>query len=133
MTRVDQVLNDLERIGDYAEILVDLTEKCVDQSLVYSEQAHGELMEIYQKDLELYETAVSDFLKQHTEVTQVEELYQHYRSISRLAKQSQANHMDRMRRGECQPTPGLLFVEVLNSLARVGGHSINVAQSSVAE
>ena len=37
ITRVYQVLNDLERIGDYAEILVGLTEKCVDQSLVYSE------------------------------------------------------------------------------------------------
>lgn len=133
ITRAYQVLNDLERIGDYAEILVGLTEKCVDQSLVYSDQAREELSEIYQNDMRLYDAAVEDFLHQNIEPAKIGQLLKLYRSISKLTKQSQANHMDRMRGSECSATQGLVFVEVLNSLARVGGHSINVAQSSVAE
>ena len=83
--------------------------------------------------MRLYDAAVEDFLHQNIEPAKIGQLLKLYRSISKLTKQSQANHMDRMRGSECSATQGLVFVEVLNSLARVGGHSINVAQSSVAE
>lgn len=133
ITKVYQVLNDLERIGDYAEILMGLTEKCVDQSLIYSDGARNELLQIYENDLKLYDAAVSEFLHQNMKSDELRELSLLQKTISRLASMSQVNHMSRMRDGECSAAPGLVFVEALNSLDRVGGHSINVAEASLAE
>ncbi len=133
ITRVYQTLNDLERIGDYAVIMVGLTEKCVDQSLVYSDQARTELLEIYKDDMELYDASVQDFLHQNTRPEELAELAVLQKMISRLTSQSQVNHMGRMRQGDCSTDPGLVFVEALNSLDRVGGHSINIAEVSIAE
>lgn len=133
ITRVYQVLNDLERIGDYAEIMMGLTEKSVDQSLIYSEGARAELMQIYEDDMALYDGAVEDFLHQNVEPDRLNELTQLQKKISRQVNISQVNHMKRMRAGECSAAPGLVFVEALNSLDRVGGHSINVEEASVVE
>ena len=41
--------------------------------------------------------------------------------------------MDRLRAGECSAEAGIMFGEVLNSLNRIGGHSINIAEAAVAQ
>lgn len=131
INHVYQALNDLERIGDYAEILFGLMEKSVDQSFVYSDSARVELVEIYDHAVKLYDEAVSGFLHQDMSRSHLRELLKLQHTIARLTNESQVNHMNRMRAGECSAEPGLVFVEALNSLNRVGGHSINVAQASV--
>jgi phosphate:Na+ symporter len=133
ITHVYRALNDLERIGDYALIIAGLTEKCIDQNVVYTDAARGELEEIYQKAMTLYEEAAASFLHQYMTMEHLAELTKLQREISKMANQSQVNHMSRMRDGECSAESGLVFVEVLNSLSRVGGHSINIAEASVAD
>ena len=48
-------------------------------------------------------------------------------------KQAQQNHMDRLRSGECSAETGIMFGEVLNSLNRIGGHSINIAEAATVQ
>lgn len=132
VARVYQALNDLERIGDYAEILLSLTEKNVDQSFVYSDKAKAELAEIVENDLMLFDASVADFMAQHTKDEELRQLAKMQRKISDQAAQSQVNHLRRMRAEECAAAPGVGFVEVLNCLDRIGGHSINVAEASLA-
>ena len=88
ITRVYQVLNDLERIGDYAEILVGLTEKCVDQSLVYSDQAREELSEIYQNDMRLYDACA----RAGQDRTATETVPLHFQADQTIASQSYGPH-----------------------------------------
>lgn len=132
VTRVYQALNDLERIGDYAEIMMQLTEKNVDQSFVYSDKAKAELTEICEKDLMLFDASMADFLQQNTSNEELDHLSKLQKQISQQAAQSQINHLKRMRAEECAAAPGVGFVEVLNCLDRVGGHAINVAEASLA-
>ena len=133
VARVYQALNDLERIGDYAEILLELTEKNIDQSFVYSEKAKEELAEIMFNDIVLYEASVADFMAQHTTREELEQLSKLQKKISQQAAQAQINHLKRMRAEECAAAPGVGFVEVLNCLDRIGGHSINVVEASLAD
>ena len=132
VARVYQALNDLERIGDYAEILLSLTEKNVDQSFVYSDKARAELAEIVENDMMLYEACVADFMAQHTQDEELRQLAKMQRMLADQAAQSQVNHLKRMRAEECAAAPGVGFVEVLNCLDRIGGHPINVAEASLA-
>jgi len=132
VARVYQALNDLERIGDYAEILLGLTEKNVDQSFVYSEKARNELAEIVENDLILFDASMADFMAQDTTDEELRQLFKLQRKIAQQTAQSQINHLKRMRAEECAAAPGVSFVEVLNCLDRIGGHSINVAEASLA-
>ena len=131
--RVFQVLSDLERIGDYAEHLLHLSERCTEKSLTYSDTARQEVSDMYDNVKQLYGAAVARFHAQDLGIDSLKHLARLERENRKKAKQAQQNHMDRLRAGECSAEAGIMFGEVLTSLNRVGGHSINIAEAAVAQ
>ena len=131
--RVFQVLSDLERIGDYAEHLLHLSERCTEKSLTYSDIARQEVSDMYDNVKQLYSAAVTRFHAQDLGIDSLKHLARLERENRKKAKQAQQNHMDRLRAGECSAEAGIMFGEVLTSLNRVGGHSINIAEAAVAQ
>ena len=132
VNRVFQTLSDMERIGDYAEHLLHVNERCSEKRLTYSDVAKGELQELYDNVRELYTQAVARFRTQDIGIDELKHLTRLERENRKKAKQAQQNHMDRLRAGECSVEAGIMFGEVLNSLSRIGGHSINIAEAAVA-
>ena len=133
VNRVYQALNDLERIGDYAEHLLHINERSTEKNLAYSEVARSEAMELYGNVKELYSNATARFYSQDIGIDELKHLAKLEREIRKKTKQAQQNHMDRLRAGECSAEAGIMFGEVLNSLNRIGGHSINIAEAAVAQ
>ena len=133
VNRVYQALNDLERIGDYAEHLLHVNERSTEKNLAYSEVARGEAMELYGNVKELYSNATARFYSQDIGIDELKHLAKLERENRKKTKQAQQNHMDRLRAGECSAEAGIMFGEVLNSLNRIGGHSINIAEAAVAQ
>lgn len=131
--RVFQALSDLERIGDYAEHLLHISERCTEKSLTYSDTARQEVTELYDNVKQLYSAAVTRFHAQDLGIDSLKHLARLERENRKKAKQAQQNHMDRLRAGECSAEAGIMFGEVLTSLNRVGGHSINIAEAAVAQ
>lgn len=133
VNRVFQALSDMERIGDYAEHLLHVNERCTEKKLTYSNVARSELMELFNSVKALYSSATSRFYSQDIGIDELKHLARMEREIRKKAKQDQQNHMDRLRAGECSVEAGLMFGEVLNSLSRIGGHSINIAEAATAQ
>lgn len=133
VNRVYQALNDLERIGDYAEHLLHVNERSTEKNLAYSEVARTEAMELYDNVKELYANATARFYSQDIGIDELKHLARLERENRKKAKQAQQNHMDRLRAGECSAEAGIMFGEVLNSLNRIGGHSINIAEAAVVQ
>jgi len=131
INHVYQALSDLERIGDYAEILSGLIQKQADQNMVYSADARQELANIYQNALSLYDQAVNAFYSQDTSPARLKDLARIQHNIRIATKQAQQNHMDRVRAGQCSAEAGIVFGDMLNSINRIGGHSINIAEAAV--
>ena len=121
------VINDLERIGDHAVNLVEHTEACVNKKLLYSQKARKEIEGIYENSLLLFDCAIGAFL--NGELSDEEEVRLHdlEENIDALTLQSQDNHIERLRAQECQTEPGIIFVNVLHDMERVGNHSYNIA------
>ena len=130
MNHVFQALSDLERIGDYAERLLHLTEQQDEKSVVYSQSAMAELAVINDDASQLFDRAVSAFYHQDVHLDELKRMAKMQRQIRKLTSQSQVNHMERLRTGACSVEAGILFGEVLNSLNRIGGHAINIAEAA---
>ena len=128
--RVFQVLSDLERIGDYAEHLVHISERCTEKNLAYSGPARNEVIELYNNVRKLFSAATARFHSQDLTLDQLKHLAKLERDNRKKVKQAQQNHMERLRAGECSAEAGIMFSEVLISLNRVGGHSINIAEAA---
>lgn len=133
VNRVFQTLSDMERIGDYAEHLLHVNERCAEKKLTYSDLARSELQELYGNVKELYFCATARFHSQDIGIGELTRLARLERENRKKAKQAQQNHMDRLRAGECSVEAGIMFGEVLNSLSRIGGHSINIAEASTSQ
>ena len=128
--RVFQALSDLERIGDYAEHLQQLTEQQDEKGVSYTQPAMTELKTITDNAMSLFDRAVASFYQQNIHLDELKRMTKTQRLIRKLTSQSQLNHMERLRTGECSVEAGILFGEILNSLNRIGGHAINIAEAA---
>ena len=102
-----------------------------ERDLTYSDTARKEVLEMYRNVQALYSAAVSSFYSQSLGIDELKHLARLERENRKKAKQAQQNHMDRLRAGECSADAGIMFGEVLTSLNRIGGHSINIAEAAV--
>ena len=131
VNHVFHTLGDLERIGDYAEHLLHLTERQDEKKVIYTPSAIAELQTIYDDATRLYDQAVEAFYKQDSQLDEILRMARIQRQIRKLTNQSKSNHMERLRTGECSVEAGILFGEILNALNRIGGHAINIAEATV--
>ena len=89
-----------------------------------------ELTVINDNAIQLFDKAVAAFYRQNISLDELKRMAKTQRNIRKLPSQSQLNHMERLRSGECGVEAGILFGEILTSLRRVGGHAINIAEAA---
>ncbi len=122
------LVGDLERIGDHAINILEKTENCVQNNLVYSDVARAELLKIYETDLLLYDRAYSGFLCHNLTEQDALELYHLEDEVDNLTRQSENNHIARLRAKQCHTQPGIIFAEALHDYERIGDHSNNIVR-----
>jgi phosphate:Na+ symporter len=50
-------------------------------------------------------------------------------AIDRLEEMLRDNHIARLNTGECGVQPGLIFIDMLHNLEKIGDHAFNVAEA----
>ncbi len=127
MAYLKHSLSDIERVGDHANNLVELAEKKMKKGLQFSEDAKREIRTICATTETIYEKALSALENANEEtVNTIRELES---EIDRLQRAYEANHIRRLENKICNPLVGIIFVDILRNLERVGDHSTNIANA----
>ncbi len=121
------VVSDLERVGDYAENIVEYALKLKEEELSFSKEAKDELVDMMDKLDDLYEKSMSAFDERNVElipaVKEVEEV------IDEIAVELENRHIERVKKGACTATLGSVYLQTVSHLERIGDHIYNVASS----
>lgn len=119
------VVNDIERIGDHAENIADLTSERISKELQISEEALEELKNMFKYTTNALEMSIECF-KEYDNV-KVEKVSQLEDRIDILEKDLRMSHIRRLNSGKCDAVVGAVFLDLISNLERVGDHSMNIA------
>lgn len=123
------IVNDIERIGDHAENIADLSLQKINKKLTYSDEAIEQLDQMYSNTLSALDIAIQSYVNRDIEkaesVNAIEE------NIDRLQKKYRELHVKRLYDGKCNAYAGTIFLDILSNLERIGDHATNIAESIV--
>jgi len=124
-------VNDFERVGDHAENIADLAKKRIEENLPFSEQAINELENMHSYVLETLNLCIPTLEREDRKLA--EKIVEREHQIDLMEKKLRKNHIERLNAGLCYPASGVVFLDVLSNLERVGDHSHNIAQVILGE
>ncbi len=119
------VTGDVERVGDQAVNIAQRARRLLKRQCQLSPAARRDLSDLFDRTATLYRRAVEALrLEDHRLAREALDLEE---DVDRLEKAYKAGHIERLERGECDSTAGMLYVEILHNLERMGDHAVNIA------
>ena len=115
-------IQDLERIGDHAENIVEYTRTVIDKKLTFSDTALTELRDISDKCRSLMELSFAMFNAQGGSPELIEHIIKLEDAVDDCKDDYKQNHIKRMDEGLCDAQSGTTFLNMLIDIERVGDH-----------
>jgi len=119
-------VNDIERIGDHAENIATLVREKIEDSYPFSETATEELREMHTKVRNMTSKAVAAYRSKNRGLAR--EVLVDDNEIDRMEKRLRQRHVGRINEGRCFPPSGVLYLDIIANLERIGDHATNIAQ-----
>lgn len=127
LTNLMHIVNDVERLGDHAINIADLAVERSDHDLTMSEEAAEDLLVMCRTVVRICQEAISAL--KYNNVRQAIRLTEEDDLVDEMEKRYRINHIQRLNEGRCHPESGVLFLDVVSNLERVGDHANNIAQA----
>ena len=118
-------INDIERVGDHAENLAEQAEYMVQHNISFSETGESDLHVIC-------ETAFNSFkhsnnARQKGDMDDVRKVSQYEDEVDTLEEELREKHIERLSAGKCDPSAGVVFLDLISNLERISDHAYNLA------
>ncbi|MBO8156081.1 MAG: Na/Pi cotransporter family protein [Bacillaceae bacterium] len=126
---VVDIVRDIERIGDHFENIVELIDYKISNKVVLTEQAMEDLNDMFNLTMITVKQSLKAFENMNHEealaVIQKEE------QIDQMERVYRKKHIIRLNEGVCSGPAGIVFVDIISNLERIGDHAVNIAQEVI--
>ena len=131
LTNILDSSRDLERIGDHAEGLINLTDYLQRKDVQFSEAALKELAEIYHATTVFIKDALDSV--ENNDIEKAQSLIERHKEINNMERVLRKTHIKRLNKGECSTQAGVNFIDIISHYTRVSDHAMNLAEKVIAE
>lgn len=119
------ITNNVERVGDISENLAELAEEKINEKLPFSEKALDELKFMFTKVQSSLNTSISALKSRNIDLAR--EVVLKEDEIDQIEKELRDNHITRLNQGICYPESGVIYLDAISHLERIGDHSNNIS------
>jgi len=120
-------VNDIERVGDHSENLMELAIRRIEGSLPFTESALDEIKLMLGKIDSMLDGAIkalnTNSINDAKEVLKIED------DVNELTEKLRQNHIERLGKGECKVRSGIVFLDMISNFEKIGDHVSNVAEA----
>ncbi|WP_174613824.1 Na/Pi cotransporter family protein [Virgibacillus ihumii] len=124
-------VRDIERIGDHFENIIELIDYKISNKVKLTEQAQDDLNNMFDLTIMTVKQSIkaleSDDREEALAVIQKEE------EIDKMERTYRKKHIIRMNEGLCNGSAGIVFVDMISNLERIGDHAVNIAEDVLGE
>ena len=122
-------INDLERIGDHAVNIVEIAERKIEQKLSFSNSAETEANQLKSEAEQMCDHII--LALENNDVNAAKSALGSEDKLNRMQIDFRRSHVQRMSRGNCSAEAGLIFIDLVDNVEKVGDHLTNIAQAVI--
>lgn len=123
------VVNDLERIGDHSENIVEIGVVRKKDKVRFSNKAENEIDELSSLVSIMIEKSIHIMKNQIIDPEVVGQVIALEAQVDHLSEELAGHHVERLKDKKCTPQGGMLYLDLLNNLERIADHADNLALS----
>jgi phosphate:Na+ symporter len=120
-------VNDLERVGDHAVNIVEIAERKIDQKIVFSDSALAEADQLKGEIEQMFDRIIASLQDGNKEAAK--SALTNERHLNAMQVEFRRSHVERMRDQLCSPESGLIFIDLVDNVEKIGDHLTNIAQA----
>jgi phosphate:Na+ symporter len=122
-------VNDLERIGDHAVNIAEIAERKINNKLTFSEAAMNEAGQLKKEINQMFDYIITSLESNSVEAATSAMVNEN--ALNRMQVDFRRNHVQRMTDQACLPEVGLIFIDLVDNIEKIGDHLTNIAQSVI--
>lgn len=120
-------VRDIERIGDHFENIIELIDYHDEQRFHLTEDAMEDISEMFMLTINTVKKSIEAIDLNSDQLAR--EVAEQENVIDRMERQFRKNHFFRLNEGLCSGHAGVIFVDMLSNLERIGDHAVNIADA----
>ncbi|MEJ2648824.1 MAG: Na/Pi cotransporter family protein [Sedimentisphaerales bacterium] len=122
-------VNDLERVGDHAVNIAEIAQRKIDNKITFSESAMAEAEQIRVELDRMFDNIIAAL--EDDDIPAAKKALHNETNINRLQLEFRRSHVDRMSNGLCTAEAGLIFIDLVDNVEKIGDHLTNIAQAII--
>jgi len=122
-------INDLERIGDHAVNIVEIAERKIEQRLSFSESALAETAQLKGQAEQMCDNIIAAL--ENSDVEEAKSALERENNLNKMQVDFRRSHVQRMSDGVCSAEAGLIFIDLVDNVEKIGDHLTNIAQAVI--
>jgi phosphate:Na+ symporter len=122
-------VNDLERVGDHAVNIVEIAERKIERKLSFTDNAKAEAAELKSEINQMFDYVSAALENNDTE--KARSALVNEENLNRMQVEYRRSHVQRMSEGACTAEAGLIFIDLVDNIEKMGDHLTNIAQAVI--